>query len=160
VVNMKIVAKNPDPPPQGLDAFGRSAMLLPIVVTFAALGPVIGTVAFVVHTGVVAGPPVGLRWMAATVSMGLLTGISHVVGGIPAAIAGVMIGIKQVWFGGARWPFALGVGALVGIVLELLLNRTFVHERPSLVGSLLVVATVSTLACWAMIKIFATRANP
>src|SRR5689334_2958883 len=123
MVRMETVAKTPDAPPQGLDAFGRGVVLLLIVVTFAVLGPVIGTVVFVVHMGVVAGPPVGLGWTAGTVAMGLLTGISHVVGGVPAAIAGVMIGIKQVWFGGAGWLFALGVGALVGIVLELLLNR-------------------------------------
>jgi hypothetical protein len=154
---METVAKNPDSPPHGLDAVGRSIVLLLIVVTFAVLGPVIGTVVFVVHMGLVAGTPTGLKWIAATVAMGLLTGLSHVIGGIPAAIAGVMIGIKQIWFGGARWLFALGVGALVGAGLALVLNRGSMHGRPSLAGSLFVVATLSTLACWGMIKPFTTK---
>jgi hypothetical protein len=159
MVRIEVGAANPGTPRHAPSAFMRSVKLLLIVVTFAVLGPVVGTIVFVAELCLRDVAPLGYQWVFSSGFKGLVTGMSHFIGGIPAAIAGVMIGIKEVWFGGAGWLFALGVGALAGTGLEFLVTR-LPHERLSPDGSLFVVATLSTLACWGMMKTFVNKADP
>jgi hypothetical protein len=156
-------ANNPAKPRHARSAFMGFVQWLLIVVIFAVVGPVVGTVAIAILLGLIKGTASGLAQIPLVVIAGLITGASYVFGGIPAAIAGVMIGIKQAWFGGAGWLFALVIGALVGAGLEICVHGASIKAGNSnLVGIFFVVATLSTLACWRIASTwsFVREANP
>jgi hypothetical protein len=135
-----------------------------IAMTFALLGPFVGTIAVATGIGLVAlahsSDALALLLILPVIILGF--GVGYLVGTIPAVIAGAVVGIKQVWFGGAGWLFALGAGALAGIAVEIywheILNHGAAIDLP--VGLLFIVALFSTIACWSMIKTFVRKANP
>jgi hypothetical protein len=134
-------------------ALMRFVQLLLIVVVFAVIGPLVGTIVVAAWFGLIGGT---LHWIAqipGIIIFGVVTGAAHMLGGIPAVVAGILIGIKQGWFGGVGWLFALGAGALVGMGTEVVL---LVLSGPSgnsgLDGMFFAAATVSTLACWRIVK--------
>jgi hypothetical protein len=163
MVTMEIGANNPAKPRHARSAFMGLVQWLLIVVIFAVVGPVVGTIVIAVLLGLIQGTASGLAQIPLTVIAGLISGGSYVFGGVPAAIAGVMIGIKQAWFGGAGWLFALVIGGLVGVGLEIFVHGASIKaDHSGLIGVLLVVATVSTLACWRIVTTwsFVREANP
>ena len=138
----------------------RLVQLLLIVLIFTLVGPVVGTIVITTMMGLISGTASGIP---GAIILGLLTGAAFVLGAVPAAIAGALIGLKQAWFGGSGWRFALGAGALVGLGQEIHVHGGFIpagNER--FIGVPFVVCTVSTLACWRVVKTwsFLREANP
>jgi hypothetical protein len=133
-------------------------------------------VAAIILLFILVGPPLGgvFGVMLATLStissgsspkfgdflMGLIMGplLSYIIGAVPAAVAGLTIGIKQVYFAGAGWRFALGVGALVGIALVIYVGKPDAGKPwPGAGywlagGGYLVATTFATLICWSIVK--------
>jgi hypothetical protein len=58
-------------------------------------------------------------WQAAIVFVAIAAIAGYTVGLVAAAAAGLMIGVKEAYFGGTGWAFALVVGVLVGLSPEL-----------------------------------------
>jgi hypothetical protein len=84
--------------------------------------------------------------------------ISYYIGCIPAAIAGLIVGAKQVYFAGAGWRFALGVGMLFGILSGFTTVGTHDGYLPvtgtdwKLLITVCTAPTLSILVCWSIIK--------
>ena len=140
---------------------GQSWKLLPILLVFVVVGPVVGTIAFGLVMASVASSLAEVSRISATMLIGLVWGFSHVIGGIPAAIAGLIVGIKQVYLGGAGWRFALGVGLVVGCVPLLMIAADgWANDRrvadlkdiAQIVAGACCVTTLPTLACWWIIR--------
>ena len=78
-----------------------------------------------------------------------MTGTGYAIGGIPAGLAGLMVGIKQAFVGPVGWRFALFAGVVIGIPLALVFRDAAATMG---IGKVLVefciVTTLSTLACW------------
>lgn len=141
----------------------RLVGFLVILVVFAVVGPMVGTIVIAILLGLIGGTMHWIAQIPGLIVFGVGTGAAHVFGGIPAVAAGIVIGIKQGWFGGADWWFALGTGALVGIAIEVFLRSWFVTAGyTGLDGMLFAAATLSTLACWRIVKAwsFVREANP
>ncbi len=139
-------------PRQAPGVFMLLARLLLIVVIFAVVGPVVGTVVVAIVTGPIIDPPHWLTQIPFLVIIGLGTGAAFAVGGVPAVIAGGFIGIKHLWFRGAGWRFALGVGVLVGAWLEYLMHRSLILGEGELIGLFTAASALATLACWRIVK--------
>jgi hypothetical protein len=98
-----------------------------ITLIFVAAGPII---AAVIGIGLITliyaathdvGSPSALAqlWQAAVVFVAIAAIAGYTVGLVPAVAAGLMMGVKEAYFGGAGWAFALVVGVLVGLSPEL-----------------------------------------
>jgi hypothetical protein len=128
--------------------------VLRIFLIFLLIGPLIGTIVFTVlymtaNIGTLGMS--GLLGAPQIIILGLLTGASYVLGGIPAAIAGLIVAIKNVYFGGIGWRSTLGTGLSVGIALGIF--AVFVmHDAGHFALLLGITAMLSTLACWCLAK--------
>ena len=163
MVDVDSLAQNPGTLRSGPSASRRLVGFLLILAVFAVVGPLVGTIVVAVFLGLIGGTA---RWIAqipGLIILAVVTGTAHVLGGIPAVVAGIIIGLKQGWFGGAGWLFALGAGALVGLGTEIVLHESLIAAGGSgLVGMFFAAATLSTLACWRIVKAwsFLREANP
>jgi hypothetical protein len=131
--------------------------LAAILLVFVAIGPIVGTMVLGLLIALTSGSLAAAHHAAIPVLLGLLTGISYFIGGIPAAVAGLAIGIKQVRFGGAGWRFALIVGMLVGLAPLIIVRPTTMSEVKDMgsIGTLagfVIITTLSTLACWSIVR--------
>ena len=134
-----------------------------IVVIFAVVGPVAGTIVAAIWLGLIGGTLHAMAQIPGVIFFAVITGMAHMLGGIPAVVAGILIGIKQSWFGVVDWVFALGAGALVGIGTEIVLHALLkLSSNAGVDGMFFAAATVATLACWRLVKSwsFVREANP
>jgi hypothetical protein len=129
-----------------------------IVLMFALIGPLVGTVVLAVLLAFVSawdfwvhGLPIRILEMLGIIFAGPATGASYIAGGVPAAVAGLIVGIKIAYFGGASWRFVLGAGVLVGIALEVFVAIFIAPYEHGLLAMTCVVTTLSSLACWRMV---------
>ena len=145
----------------------RGRRLIGIVLTFVVIGPPIGAFvawsllavvarqenASVTSTDLLAVPIVAL----------LIMPFAYLYGAVPAAFAGLAIGIKQAFFGRTTWPMALGVGFLVGVIFlegfDMLGPRgvfrpTRFDGSPitELPGILILTCVVPTMLCWVLVR--------
>jgi hypothetical protein len=104
----------------------RGRRVAAIALVFIAAGPIIAAaVGIALITLYAATHGVGSQsalvqlWQSAVVFVAVAAIAGYTVGIIPAAVAGLMIGVKEAYFGGAGWAFALVVGLLVGLSPEL-----------------------------------------
>jgi hypothetical protein len=125
----------------------RSLQVLACVMVYIVVGPVVGTITIAILKGLTDGSLYGLAQIPGSILLGLVTGTSHAIGGIPAAIAGLLVGIKQAFGGGAGWRFAICIGVLVGIPLAFLFPVAMLGVAKVL-GEFCIVTTLATLACW------------
>jgi hypothetical protein len=130
---------------------------LRIFLIFVLIGPLIGTIVIAVllvivniWTGGISGPP-GPFGALGIIIFGPVTGWSYIMGGIPAAIAGLIVAIKGVYFGGASGRFALGTGVSVGIALGTF-TVVVMHDAGYFALTLGATLMLSTLACWRLVK--------
>jgi len=163
MVAMTAGGKDPATKVSAPGALMRVVELLLIALTFGLFGPAVGAIGMmvVVGAGLGSGPTVAMAAFAITVLMIIpALGVGYFIGAIPSVVAGVLIGIKQVWFGGAGWLFALATGAVVGMGLEIYWREPLDHGARKILGGgwLFGIAIFSTLVCWSMMKSFATRA--
>jgi hypothetical protein len=124
----------------------------------------LGKVASIVGAFMVVGPPAGcFFFIAGGMTVGnifrgaliseILVGIpmsvllviagmpySWVYGIVPAAIAGLLVGIHQLKYGGLKWPLVLAIGICVGVGYSLALG----HLPSAIAGKFLLPAKLST----------------
>lgn len=148
-----------------IDALGRSPArwlrlrrVLRIILLFVAVGPLLGTIVqitlltvlvlgFDSHSDVMT----ILNAAALMLSFGMYFG--YLIGGIPACLAGALIGIKQIYFGGAGWRFALCMGLVMGFWPLVFIRKLplSMNDWEALVIAC-IVSTSATLGCWSIVK--------
>jgi hypothetical protein len=127
----------------------RVLRLLGIILLFAVVGPPVGVVLFLM-----AYSPASFLYLHYLDTTAFLLFGAYFFAGIPAAMAGLIVGIKHVYFAGTGWRFALGAGLLVGLAFAMLVVFEEVPpgRAPWFFGGLLcAAATLSTLACWKVV---------
>lgn len=139
----------------------RLRRLLAIAWIFAVAGPPIGTVVFMLVTAVIGmgrGVDVaGLSWVAL---FSLIYGVpfGYLIGVMPALASGLLVGVRQAWFGPAPLWFAVAAGILVGVGFLIATGRPLWHAAdaetdPAQFSALIVLTTtLATLCCWAMVR--------
>jgi hypothetical protein len=142
--------------------------LLVTLLIFVLIGPPIGGIMLFYGTGL---PKVlSLRglWMQTRQLLNAATlvfGMSYVLGTIPAAIAGLLVGFAQAFRGAVTWLEALVIGTLVGggFVLTVFVLRPAggdVHLLSLASAVLVLVCIASTLVCWAIVRAWYRFAPP
>jgi hypothetical protein len=137
----------------------RILRLLAIALVFVAIGPLVGA-AIALKGFLAAGGTtfVSTDWGSAAFLLIGISTLGYVFGAFPALVAGLAVGLKRVYFGGAGWRFALAVGVTVGVAFELFFRAT--TGSPSypdvVLGTYCAVVTVASLACWTIVR-FADR---
>jgi hypothetical protein len=127
--------------------------LAAILLVFVAIGPMVGTLVLGLLVALTSGSLAAAYSAPVTVFLGLVSGLSHMIGGIPAVIAGLAVGIKQVRFGGAGWRFALIVGMLVGLAPLALADPVTMSAAASrTLAGFMIITTLATLACWSIVR--------
>jgi len=137
------------------------------VLTFVLVGPPIGafvtwSLLAIVSRPQAAGAP-STDLLAVPIVALLIMPFAYFYGVVPAALAGLAIGIKQAFFGRTTWPMALGVGLLVGVIFlegfDMLGPRgvfrpTRYDGSPiaELPGILILTCVVPTMLCWALVR--------
>ena len=133
----------------------RPGAVFLVLLIFVVIGPAVGTIMAVPLIMLNSGSLSEISqiiWIIVGLAFGGLW-VGYFFGGIPAALAGLIIGIKEVYFGGAGWPFVLGVGALVGIAPIVHFSKLPASASNWKVDiGLCVVTTLSTVACWSIIR--------
>jgi hypothetical protein len=132
------------------------------VLVFVAAGPPIGGFALVVvslSVGVMRPSLPGSE--PTTPQLGLVLTIiffSYFLGAGPAALVGLIIGIKQAFFGPTSWRMALFIGLAAGFVF---VERLGVIDRRDFEGTdgsplfpalLVLTCVIPTMWCWALVR--------
>jgi len=143
----------------------RIGRLIAVVLVFVVLGPPLGAVIFVaIVAGIgmplwdVAGPDPAWRSWLTLLGLVYAVPVSYFFGTVPAAVAGLVIGITQSFIGRAGWPLALGTGLVVAIVvLERSGQGSFAAtpdqspfpEAPAIV---ILACLIPTMLCWGLVR--------
>ena len=119
-----------------------------IVGAFMAAGPPAGCFFFVIVSttvgNILRGAPISEILVGIPMSfLMVIVGIpySYIYGIVPAAIAGLLIGMLQVKYVGLNWPLVLAIGIGVGVGYSLALG----HLPSAIAGKFLLPARLSTL---------------
>jgi hypothetical protein len=145
----------PNPPPGVLDSFFR---VIGIVLIFALVGPPIGGVTLITTMAVVnMGSATTTSDYVTVVLFGLIYGavFAYLVGLLPAAVVGLIVAIRQVYFGRVTWLAALGLGSIAGLIFIYVVERAPAYDRsyPASVRPILVVTCLlPTVACWLIVR--------
>lgn len=152
----------------------RSLNVAGIVLIFIAIGPPVGSVLYcaldTAASFLQAFPAKGfleiisaalLFFLVVLVSI-LTAPYSYLYGAVPAAAAGLAIGVLRLKYGGLNVPIVLAVGAVVGTIYCLVLPRLPSAEFPKFVAQsglgageyVLLGATcvLATLMCWRFVR--------
>ena len=128
---------------------------------FLIVGPPVGTIFFMLATallGMVKGADLaGLSWVAL---LALIYGLpfGYFIGVWPAAATGLAIGIRQVYFGGARLWFAVLAAILISIGFLLATGQSVWVKAgdetsfPEYSVLMIVTCVVATLLCWTIVR--------
>ena len=135
----------------------RVVRVLLTVLIFVAVGPPVGAMFFMLSVALVGlGRDVdlgGLVWIG-LFSLIYAVPLSYLLGAVPAAASGFLVGLKRELSGTVGWRFALVAGAIVGLGLVIISGQSF---RPASTESgppsnVILAATClfSTVFCWAV----------
>ena len=152
----------------------RSLNVVSIVLIFIAIGPPVGGVFYRALGAVVLFlrdlPPKGslemilsALWFTLTVLAAIVAApYCYLYGAVPAAAAGLAIGMLRLKYGGLNVPLVLAVGAVVGVIYPLALPRLPSAEFPEFVALsglgageyvlLGVTCVLATLTCWRFVR--------
>jgi hypothetical protein len=139
----------------------RVARLISIVLVFMVVGPPVGAMVFMLTVALIGlgarADLQGLTWVAMFAVIYAVP-FSYLIGVGPAAAAGLIVGIRQTYFGRVRWWFALAAGIVVGVGFLLLTGQPlmrFGDEAGALrEHSAVIVLTClgATMVCWAIVR--------
>jgi hypothetical protein len=132
--------------------------LLAIVLVFVLLGPLLGSAVFALATAVF-----GFGWNVRADDAVFITlftwlfgaPLAYAVGFLPSVAAGLMIGVRQCFFGRANLLFALATGLVVGaafLLVRWLLDAPDKTYAPTFVPIALATCLVPTLVCWMIVR--------
>jgi hypothetical protein len=126
----------------------QTLQVLAFVLTFALIGPPVGTVVIAIVKGL-DGTLYGFRQIPGSIVLGIVTGTCYAIGGFPAAVAGLMVEMKQAFAGDVGWRFALFTGVVIGIPLAFVFrDAAATIGIVKVLAEFCIVTTLSTLACW------------
>jgi len=146
----------------------RLLCFVSIVLVFMLVGPPIGALVFMLTVALTAmGPNVdlaGLFWVG-LFAMIYAVPVSYLIGVGPAAISGVVIGVRQAFFGPLSWWAAALIGLAVGVAMTVLaaqplLPRAGGEDSPATVPVMLVTCLAATFACWTLVRAWHFGAAP
>jgi hypothetical protein len=126
-----------------------------VVLVFVLLGPPVGGVTFMLAAVVVGlGSAADLQGLSWVLMFALIYAVplSYLAGTIPAVIAGLLMGIRQAYFGPATWPYAVGIGLIVGFGMLYLSGQRLGPGADAPVPILLATCLVPTLVCWLVVR--------
>ena len=141
--------------------FGRRLRcLVAIVAIFLVFGPPVGALAFMLSIAAVA---MGAKTDLASLSwIGLFALIyaaplSYFIGAGPAAVGGLIFGIRQAFFGPVIWPVAALIGIGLGICVLVMSGHSLPSmltdaEQPEYVPVMVATCLAATMACWAIVR--------
>jgi hypothetical protein len=140
----------------------RLRRCLAIVLIFAVIGPPVGGLV-VIYGSEVARLRTAADFMAVTRkfadAFALVAGMSYVLGTLPALTAGLLIGIRQAFYGAVTWTMALGIGLIVGgafaiavVMVARQSGEAHLFSAPSAV--MVIACVVSTMVCWALVRLW------
>ena len=138
----------------------RLRCLVAIVAIFLVFGPPVGALAFMLSIAAVA---MGAKTDLASLSwIGLFALIyaaplSYFIGAGPAAVGGLIFGIRQAFFGPVIWPVAALIGIGLGICVLVMSGHSLPSmltdaEQPEYVPVMVVTCLAATMACWAIVR--------
>ena len=147
------------------DAFpgigARIWRLITIVLVFIIVGPPVGAIAFVLSTALIGMgmkvDPAGLTWIG-LFALIYAVPLSYLIGAGPAAAVGLLVGVRQAFFGAIRWPYALAIGLASGLALLVLSGQPMIPfsgnnaSHPVHIPAMISVCLSATLACWAIVR--------
>jgi len=131
-----------------------------ILLVFLFIGPPVGALAFILSIALIGmGSHVdllGLSWIG-LFALIYAAPLSYLIGVGPAAAGGLVIGIRQAFYGPIRWPVAmligigLGVGVLVmsGKSLPSALTST---DDPEYLPVMVITCLAATMVCWGIVR--------
>ena len=139
----------------------RLRRLIAIVLVFIVVGPPVGALAFMLSVGLVGmGTKVdlaGLTWVGLFALIYAIP-LSYLFGAGPAAAVGLLVGIRQAYFGAISWPFALAIGLAAAAGFLLVSGQPVIPRsgddaaQPVHVPVIVATCLGATLACWAIVR--------
>ncbi len=149
----------PSPAPAQPSQGARLRRLAAIVLVFIVVGPLIGMIVFVLSLIFIAAGTMFNPWVLA--GFGLLAkdyALPVYLSNLKSAAAvGLLVGIRQAFFGAITWPFAVGGGIAIGLGFVLLSSLTMpprIDTSVVLAGYATTVAKYLciTFVCWAIVR--------
>jgi len=147
----------------------RIGRLIAVVIVFVLIGPPVGALVLVVLVESLGQYGYGdvdgfdRSWLT-LLDLVLAVPVSYWYGTVPAAAAGLVIGIRQAFFGRATWPLPLATGFIVALVV---LERSGQHpfampdDRSFPASAIVMLAClVATMACWGLVRSWYVAAAP
>jgi hypothetical protein len=136
----------------------RIGRVAAIVLVFVLLGPLLGSAVFSVATAMF-----GFGWNVGAYDALFITlftwlfgaPMAYAVGFLPAVAAGLVIGIRQCFFGRASLLFAIATGLVVGalfLCVRWLLDVPDKTYAPTFVPIGLATCLLPTIVCWAIVR--------
>jgi hypothetical protein len=139
----------------------RLRRLIAIVLVFMAVGPPVGAMAFMLSGALVGmGMKVdlaGLTWIG-LFALIYAVPLSYLMGIGPAAAVGLLVGIRQAYFGAITWPFAIAIGLAAGAGFLLLSGQPMIPRsgddavQPVHVPVIVATCLSGTFVCWAIVR--------
>jgi hypothetical protein len=135
--------------------------VLAIVLVFALIGPPAGAFFFLMMTALIGmggnADLAGMTWIG---FFALIYGIpfGYLIGIVPAILAGLLIGVPQVFYRQTPWWFAVVAGALTGIAFQIGTGQPLIPQGDDIVKlyghgpAMIVTCIVSTLICWLVVR--------
>jgi hypothetical protein len=131
-----------------------------ILVIFVLVGPPVGAVIFLVTVGLIGmGHQADLSGLAWVGLFAIIYGVpfGYLIGAAPAAAAGLLVGIRQAFFGRTPWWLAIAIGVLVGIGFQVATGQPVVPSDDSVglreQGVVMAITCLcATLLCWGIVR--------
>ena len=139
----------------------RIKRLLAILIVFVLVGPPVGAMVFMVTVALVGLKQnvdlQGLVWVA---FFAMIYGvpIGYLIGLWPAAAAGLLVGIRQAFFGRIPWWLAVAMGVLVGVGFQVSTGQPVIPADDATVGMreqgpiMIITCLASTMVCWSIVR--------
>jgi hypothetical protein len=132
--------------------------LIGIVLVFVLLGPLIGSAVFALATAMY-----GFGWKVDAYDALFITlftwlfgaPMAYAIGVLPAVAAGLIVGIRQSFFGPANLLFAVLTGLVVGalfLLVRWVLDAPGKTYAPTFVPIALASCLLPTIVCWAIVR--------
>jgi hypothetical protein len=139
----------------------RVRRLLAIVLVFILCGPPVGALVFMLAVAVVGmgnqADLGGLTWVALFAIIYAIP-FGYLIGFTPALAAGLIVGVRQAFFGPATWWFALGAGLAVGVGFQLATGQPLLPPADTDMNMreqgpiMILTCACSTLVCWSLVR--------
>lgn len=135
--------------------------VLAVMLVFALIGPPAGTFFFLMMVALIGlGANADLAGMTWIGFFALIYGVpfGYLLGIAPAILAGLVIGVAQVFYRSTPWWLAVVAGALTGVAFLIGTGQPLIPPAESVVSVYgygpLIIATciVSTMVCWLVVR--------